>query len=1286
MSNPKSASRSIYIDQSSAELALDRLTKKMKSLEAEIAKGNLAGDKLNKKIKELDTTRSSVQAVQDQIAKGLRPTLVQTENQVRQLRNELKRMSEDAPGYAAKFESFKKATTELNRMQEAISGVDKAQRSWMQDAKTVAFGVLIGNTVQSALQAITGYLGGIVSGNAKLSDSLSDVEKATGLTSAEVAKLNGDLGKIDTRTATGQLREIAVGLGQLGEEANKANVEAIDKIVVALGDEFGGGAKEITTVLSVLRNNLQDIKTGDYGDDVTKIGNALNTLGAEGLATAPVVTDIANRIAGISQTFGLSSGQILGLAATFQELGIETERGSTAIVKLFQKIGAEPEKFSKITKLTAAEFKDLVNRDMLGAFEAVAKGAKEAGTNNVVFSQILKELDADGSGAGEVLSKLGTNADLLATKVNTASEALKNSDSITDEFAKKNTNLAAELEKLDKAFNALITSQTLSEAFAAGVKGLNAFIAALRAAPQWLKENSTGIYLIITGIAIMNASYIKAGAIIVKDTALRLISAATTKAGAIATVAATAAQSAYIVVTNFLTARITLATAAQRLWNIAMSLGAGPIGIIVVAIGALTIGITNLLGKTKQLTTEQRVQNELAAEILKITGEQESKAKSLFQALQQQNLSYDGKKKLLADLIALNPEYLKGLNLENINTAEGVKILDQYILKLREANKEKARQQLIDQKEKELSQFELTKSTLANASDKKGNLVKDVLSGLGLGEGSSGKQLIEAEKGISKLNDELKELYKTQAEGIAKTADQKTAPVVPGAGTNPFADNKAKVDEELKKAKARLKELGIEFNKLTQSAFAFEFAKIFEEKAEDEKLFKKKFSGDALKAALDQLNKTTEQRIIALNEKLQGDVKNKPVVVDVVPEITPEDEAALSASMARFLKKLEEPQRDEAAKRALAILTGTAKQRLDATIANLKDQEAVELSNTELLESEKELIREQYRIKRAEAEAAFLQKEMDNIQAVLSYAGDALNIFSQFDQARSNRENAALNRELKANDAKKAAFQRQLDSRIISQKQYDVEIAKLDKQAEAKKEALDKKQFERSKKIQIAQAFVNGAMGITSVLAARPGAADIFTLGAFRAINIAFTIASTAAQIANISSQKYAKGGVVNGATHADGGIKMVDSKSGRVVGEMEHNEPYMILSDNTYRNNKPVVDALLHSSMHNGGRRINPWWQTRSYQAINYPVINKTFTQQRMFAAGGVFNAPSDSASQQASGQDEEMKGIMNAVLYYLANPVAPKIERLQVDVPLKKIDDARAQEQRIQDDAAFR
>src|SRR5689334_18552718 len=130
MSNAKSTSRSLYIDQSSAELALDRLTKKMKALETEIAKGTLQGDKLTKKIQELNGTKADVEALQDQIKKGLAPTLLQAQNQVTQLRNELRRMSSDAPGFADKFKAYKKASSTLEELRQKVDGVKESHSAF----------------------------------------------------------------------------------------------------------------------------------------------------------------------------------------------------------------------------------------------------------------------------------------------------------------------------------------------------------------------------------------------------------------------------------------------------------------------------------------------------------------------------------------------------------------------------------------------------------------------------------------------------------------------------------------------------------------------------------------------------------------------------------------------------------------------------------------------------------------------------------------------------------------------------------------------------------------------------------------------------------------------------------------------------------------------------------------------------------------------------------------------------------------------------------------------------
>jgi len=67
---------------------------------------------------------------------------------------------------------------------------------------------------------------------------------------------------------------------------------------------------------------------------------------------------------------------------------------------------------------------------------------------------------------------------------------------------------------------------------------------------------------------------------------------------------------------------------------------------------------------------------------------------------------------------------------------------------------------------------------------------------------------------------------------------------------------------------------------------------------------------------------------------------------------------------------------------------------------------------------------------------------------------------------------------------------------------------------------------------------------------------------------------------------RMADGGMIPyGPSHNEGGISLWDNKRGTRVGEIEGGEP--ILSRVTYANNRPLIDALLHSSMHKNGAKI---------------------------------------------------------------------------------------------------
>lgn len=151
------------------------------------------------------------------------------------------------------------------------------------------------------------------------------------------------------------------------------------------------------------------------------------------------------------------------------------------------------------------------------------------------------------------------------------------------------------------------------------------------------------------------------------------------------------------------------------------------------------------------------------------------------------------------------------------------------------------------------------------------------------------------------------------------------------------------------------------------------------------------------------------------------------------------------------------------------------------------------------------------------------------------------------------------------------------------EEKYQEEQAKLEEQAAKRRRLISIAQ----KAIAIRETAISTARSIMKVSEVIPFPASIpfqIALGALGA-----------SQIGVIATQKFEKGGelpvtrsgggVTEGPRHRDAGIKLLDSKSGKIVGEVEGGEP--ILSRATYENNRELVDRLLYSSQRLGGARI---------------------------------------------------------------------------------------------------
>ena len=186
---------------------------------------------------------------------------------------------------------------------------------------------------------------------------------------------------------------------------------------------------------------------------------------------------------------------------------------------------------------------------------------------------------------------------------------------------------------------------------------------------------------------------------------------------------------------------------------------------------------------------------------------------------------------------------------------------------------------------------------------------------------------------------------------------------------------------------------------------------------------------------------------------------------------------------------------------------------------------------------EEALDREQEQL---DKESDMVEKAYDKQAEIVQRYKDAINnTEDELKTARGERRLALID----GLAQQREAYLQETDS--LKKQQLEKEkIAKKEEQLQKKQDALEKKRKQQQKQQSLINAIVNTALGITQALSAYPPPASWALAGAVGAMG--------AVQIATISSQKYAQGGVLDGPSHSQGGIK-VPTKRG--MSEVEGNE-----------------------------------------------------------------------------------------------------------------------------------
>ncbi|WP_338765998.1 phage tail tape measure protein [Bernardetia sp. ABR2-2B] len=424
----------------------------------ELKKLQSSYDSYNRKLEEANDNQKKIEETTS--------SMKAQEMTMRQLRKEAKRLKlqlDNTVSGGKKYDSLKQRFQEINtQITTQNTALNQTSSGWKKFTGSfasfgaMAAGVIGGEIILQAFQWITSFVIGIATGAAKISDELSDIQKSTGMTAEEVKSLNSELSKIDTRSSTGSLREIAKVAGQLGipKQEIKGFTEQVDKMNVALGDEFSGGAEEITRKIGTLQTLFKETKNLKADEAMNRIGSSLNALGAAGKARAPQVSDFANRL-GVLGKLAPSIQETLGLGAALTgEFGLTAEQAAGGVRGVILEAGKNIGAFSAQIGITQEEFKNLLNNDPNEMF--LRLGQSMQGLNNDQIITALTNMKVGTDDAIAVMQQLAENTDLVVEKQALAAKEFDLATSLQAEFNLKNENFAATLEKAGKAWNAFV--------------------------------------------------------------------------------------------------------------------------------------------------------------------------------------------------------------------------------------------------------------------------------------------------------------------------------------------------------------------------------------------------------------------------------------------------------------------------------------------------------------------------------------------------------------------------------------------------------------------------------------------------------------------------------------------------------------------------------------------------------------------------------------------------------------------------------------------------------------
>lgn len=283
--------------------------------------------------------------------------------------------------------------------------------------------------LEAQMAPVMRYVDGLADSSGKASDQMSENGKTYAQNYADMENYIQRLSMEIPRT-TEQLSTMSAALGQSGKGVDEQTTSGIlrDTAVAATAmdlEDRTAGDYMAKWEVSFTKKDENGNKVNYSHDDVMRLMNQINYLGANNATTAAEIASSVNKSASVGQLAGVDPSTTAAIATAMQATGVDTERTGTTISRIYTNISkgdsatkAQKEMWATLG-FSASGVAKSMQEDGTGTLQKVFAAInqlpdeKKLATLNVLFNQW----------AVEGAAKVTNNLDLLEKTLSEVSDA-----------------------------------------------------------------------------------------------------------------------------------------------------------------------------------------------------------------------------------------------------------------------------------------------------------------------------------------------------------------------------------------------------------------------------------------------------------------------------------------------------------------------------------------------------------------------------------------------------------------------------------------------------------------------------------------------------------------------------------------------------------------------------------------------------------------------------------------------------------------------------------------------